>query len=274
MARGTQADTEVPFNFGDITYTKPGTYRYRIYEETPSNAAKIPGIDYDTTTYTVTVKIKDNGKGQLELDGVTKALDNKDNVTEMPADNIPLFKNIFNADDEEINFVATKVYKDNAGTQINPDVNQFQFTLSVSEKDSNGNKVTQTNPPMPTSATVGNDDGGRIAFGKVTYTEANVGHTYWYQMSEKQGDNTCIDYDKTTYLIKVEVGSDTDTDNTLIVTSKTTYYKQDENGTWQQVDINTGDDVDQQDHLYQHRLPTPASALPVCPQVPCGPVSG
>lgn len=264
-SEGTQGGTEVPFNFGDITYTKPGTYRYRIYEETPSNADKIPGIDYDTTTYTVTVKIKDNGKGQLELDSVTKALDNKDNVTEMPADNIPLFKNIFNAENEEINFVATKVYKDNAGTQINPDVNQFQFTLSVSETDSAGNNVSQTNPPMPTPATVGNDDGGRIDFGKVTYTAANVGHTYWYQMREDRGDNACIDYDKTTYLIKVEVDSETDADNKLIVTSKTTYYKQDENGAWPQVDINTGDDVDSKITFTNTLTPTPASArLSVC----------
>ena len=257
---GTQADTEVPFNFGDITYTKPGTYRYRIYEETPSNAAKIPGIDYDTTTYTVTVKIKDNGKGQLELDTVTKALDNKDNVTEMPADNIPLFKNIFNADDEEINFVATKVYKDNAGTQINPDVNQFQFTLSVSETDSAGNNVSQTNPPMPTPATVGNDDGGRIDFGKVTYTAANVGHTYWYQMREDRGDNACIDYDEATYLIKVKVDSKTGADNKLIVTSNTTYYKQDESGVWQQVAINTGDDVASKITFTNTLTPTPATA--------------
>lgn len=257
---GTQADTEVPFNFGDITYTKPGTYRYRIYEETPSNAAKIPGIDYDTTTYTVTVKIKDNGKGQLELVSVTKALDNKDNVTEMPADNIPLFKNIFNAENEEINFVATKVYKDNAGNQINPDVNQFQFTLSASEKDSNGNNVTQTNPPMPTPATVGNDDGGQIDFGKVTYTAANVDNTYWYQMSEVRGDNERIAYDEATYLIKVEVGSQTGADNKLIVTSNTTYYKQDENGTWKPVGINTGDDVASKITFTNTLTPTPATA--------------
>ena len=257
---GTQGDTEVPFNFGDITYTKPGTYRYRIYEETPSNAAKIPGIDYDTTTYTVTVKIKDNGNGQLELDSVTKALDNKDNVTVMPADNIPLFKNIFNAENEEINFVATKVYKDNAGNSINPDVNQFQFTLSVPKTDADGKNVTETDPPMPTSATVGNDDGGRIAFGKVTYTAANVGHTYWYQMREDRGDNACIDYDKTTYLIKVEVGSKPDADNKLIVTSKTTYYKQNETGAWQPVDINTGDDVDSKITFTNTLTPTPASA--------------
>lgn len=257
---GTQADTEVPFNFGDITYTKPGTYRYRIYEETPSNAAKIPGIDYDTTTYTVTVKIKDNGKGQLELDSVTKALDNKDNVTVMPADTIPLFKNIFNAENEEINFVATKVYKDNAGIQINPDVNQFRFTLSVSETDSNGNNVTQTNPPMPTPATVGNDDGGQIDFGKVTYTAANVGNTYWYQMSEDQGDNARIAYDKATYLIKVEVDSKPGADNKLIVTSHTTYYKQNENGAWQPVDINTGDDVASKITFTNTLTPTPATA--------------
>lgn len=264
-SEGTQGGTEVPFNFGDITYTKPGTYRYRIYEETPSNAAKIPGIDYDTTTYTVTVKIKDNGKGQLELDSVTKALDNKDNVTVMPADNIPLFKNIFNADDEEINFVATKVYKDNAGNQINPDVNQFQFILSVPKTDADGKNVTETNPPMPTSATVGNDDGGRIDFGKVTYTAENVDRTYWYQMSEKPGDNACIAYDKTTYLIKVEVGSKPGADNKLIVTSNTTYYKQNENGAWQPVDINTGDDVASKITFTNTLTPTSTSAsLWVC----------
>ena len=261
----TQADTEVPFNFGDITYTKPGTYRYRIYEETPSNAAKIPGIDYDTTTYTVTVKIKDNGKGRLELDGVTKALDHQDNVTEMPADNIPLFKNIFNADDEEINFVATKVYKDNAGNSINPDVNQFHFTLSAAEKDASGNAVTETNPPMPTPATVGNDDGGQIDFGKVTYTAGNVDHTYWYQMSEVNGGDAHIDYDTTTYLIKVEVGSKNGADNKLIVTSNTTYYKQNENGAWQPVDINTGDDVASKITFTNTLTPTPANAnLSVC----------
>lgn len=256
----TQAGTAVPFNFGDITYTKPGTYLYRIYEETPSNADKISGIDYDTTTYTVTVKIKDNGKGQLELDSVTKALDNKDNVTVMPADNIPLFKNIFNAENEEINFVATKVYKDNAGNQINPDVNQFRFTLSVPEKDSNGNNVTETNPPMPTPATVGNDDGGQIDFGKVTYTAANVGHTYWYQMSEDLGDNARIAYDEATYLIKVKVDSKTGADNKLIVTSNTTYYKQDEKGAWKPVDINTGDDVASKITFTNTLTPTPATA--------------
>lgn len=258
---GTPGDsTEVPFNFGDITYTKPGTYRYRIYEETPSNADKIPGINYDTTTYTVTVKIKDNGKGQLVLDGVTKALDNKDNVTVMPADNIPLFKNIFNAENEEINFVATKVYKDNADNQINPDVNQFQFTLSAAKKDASGNDVTVTDPPMPTPATVGNDDGGQIDFGKVTYTAENVRHTYWYQMSEVNDGDAHIDYDTTTYLIKVEVGSKNGADNKLIVTANTTYYKQDESGVWQQVAINTGDDVASKITFTNTLTPTPASA--------------
>lgn len=262
---GTKDGTEVPFRFGDITYTKPGTYRYRIYEETPSNADRLPGIDYDTTTYTVTVKIKDNGNGQLELDSVTKALDTKDNVTEMPADNIPLFKNIFKAETEEINFVATKVYKDNAGNSINPDENQFQFTLSIPEKDASGNAVTETNPPMPTSLTVGNDDGGQVSFGKVTYTADNVGHTYWYQMSEINGVDARIDYDAAAYLIRVEVGSETGTDNKLIVTSNTTYYKQDENGAWQPVDINTGDDVASKITFTNTLTPTPTSAkLWVC----------
>ena len=132
-------------------------------------------------------------------------------------------------------------------------------------KDSDDNKVTETNPPMPTHATVGNDDGGRIDFGKVTYTAANVGHTYWYQMREDRGDNACIAYDEATYLIKVEVGSQTGADNNLIVTSNTTYYKQNENGAWQPVDINTGDDVDSKITFTNTLTPTSTSAsLWVC----------
>ena len=63
---GTAAGTEVSFDFGSVTFTKPGTYEYDITENIPTD--KIPGVSYDNSSYHVTVKIKDDGKGQLAVD--------------------------------------------------------------------------------------------------------------------------------------------------------------------------------------------------------------
>lgn len=113
-------DNGTPFDFGTITFDKPGTYTYTIYEKAP--AQRLPGIDYDTSSYTVTVVVKDNGHGQLELDKENSKIElnpNSDgNVAEMPENRIPLFLNIFDAKDEVVNFKAAKNYVDNFGSEI------------------------------------------------------------------------------------------------------------------------------------------------------------
>lgn len=57
--------TAVDFNFGSVTFTKPGTYEYDITEIIPTN--KIPGVSYDSSFYRVTVTIVDNGTGKLTM---------------------------------------------------------------------------------------------------------------------------------------------------------------------------------------------------------------
>ena len=55
-----EADGTITFK--PITYTEAGTYVYTIAEVNSGMA----GVTYDTTTYTATVTVVDNGEGQLE----------------------------------------------------------------------------------------------------------------------------------------------------------------------------------------------------------------
>lgn len=57
---GTPAGTPVPFNFGDITYTKPGVYTYEIRESEALSVLN-PGVSASEALYEVTVTVADEG---------------------------------------------------------------------------------------------------------------------------------------------------------------------------------------------------------------------
>lgn len=59
-----------PATFGDITYTKPGTYTYTIKEVIPGSDAGADGISYSAAVYTATVVVEDNHAGALAVASV------------------------------------------------------------------------------------------------------------------------------------------------------------------------------------------------------------
>lgn len=61
----SNADTSKVKSFGEITFSKAGTYTYTVQESQGS----ISGMTYDTTAHTVTIKVKDDGNGKLIADG-------------------------------------------------------------------------------------------------------------------------------------------------------------------------------------------------------------
>lgn len=65
-SEGATDGTSVPITFGSVTFTKPGTYKYNITENIPTD--KIPGVSYDSSFYQVTVNITDDGNGQLAVE--------------------------------------------------------------------------------------------------------------------------------------------------------------------------------------------------------------
>lgn len=71
---GTPAGTPVPFNFSDITYTKPGVYTYEIRESEALSVLN-PGVSASEALYEVTVTVTDEGHtGNLTVNSEMKKL--------------------------------------------------------------------------------------------------------------------------------------------------------------------------------------------------------
>ena len=137
--------------FGDITYTKAGTYKYTVTE-----SGTVPGITNDSNaTKEVTVVVKDNN-GQLSA--------------VVNAGKTLTFTNTYAPEPTTANISVTKAL-DGTGA---PDIKgKFTFTLVGAS----------ANTPMPADKSLTNpdSDGGTATFGPITYT--SVG-TYTYTVTE------------------------------------------------------------------------------------------
>ena len=177
---GTADGTKVPFNFGSVTFKKPGTYVYNITENIPTD--KIPGVSYDSSFYRVTVTITDDGSGQLKMTDRTITKDGA------PADSATFINN-FKNDTETLNIEAKKVYQDENGTM---DLAYGQFRFKLQAADGDGTPLPDnTTTPMPNGATDNvasavNNAYGTITFEPITYSldHRDNGQTYYYLLTE------------------------------------------------------------------------------------------
>lgn len=234
QSEGTSAGTVIPFNFGNVTFTKPGTYEYDISEVDPVNN-KIVGVSYDNTVYRVTIKIKDDG-GRLVLDScVINTVTNGTLSDEAyPA---AAFTNVYNAESETISLTAKKIYKDDSNATKLTDW-KFNFKIEASDKDENKTPVSYDPAiPMPTNTEAQNNALGQVSFNGITYTGEHVNHTYYYLISEERGDNTHISYSQEKYLAKCEVYENgTTAEGKANVDVKVTYYKN-VNDEWKAIEV-------------------------------------
>lgn len=146
---GITEGTPVEFDFGSITFTKPGEYVYNITEYIPTDYQdKIAGVSYDGSFYRVTVTITDDGSGQLQM-GTPVIEHILGNGTTENA-KIATFTNTFKDDTETLNIEATKVYED---------ADHKAMTLAPVSSTSNSKRQTcrenlsQTIPSPPCLAT-------------------------------------------------------------------------------------------------------------------------
>lgn len=64
-ASGATSGTDGAFAFGDIAFTRPGTYSFQATEVIPAEADRIPGLTYDERVIRFRVTVTDNGDGTL-----------------------------------------------------------------------------------------------------------------------------------------------------------------------------------------------------------------
>ena len=149
--------------FEDITYTAAGDHTYTITEKAGSEA----GVTYDESTHKVTVKVTDNGAGQL----VATATNNN-----------PTFTNTYKAATTSATITATKVLNGKA-----LEAGKYEFELKE------GDKVI---------GTATNAADGTVTFEDITYTAAG-NHTY--TITEKAGSEKGVTYDTAKHEVKVAV---------------------------------------------------------------------
>lgn len=245
------------FDFGEIEYTKPGTYTYLIAEATPSqnDASWLPGFGYSSASYRVTVTVKDRGDGTLSQPAVKMeqtytddGVSHEDSPIEV-ADKIAKITNTYNTDEETISFNVQKTYADQSGANpLVKDKFTFQFeALGGMKNDAvpSGTlkfgdlaySVDASKVPMPmgctsTTTTAKNDDGGIAAFPQITYTMGSENLTYVYRVTEVKDSDTStssgMGYDDAVYYVLVknqQVDNESGTGKRL--SSTVTYWKAD-----------------------------------------------
>lgn len=212
QSEGTPGNAAVPFHFGDIAYTKPGTYVYNIVEARAGDGYDVtilPGVSVSQALYRVTVTVTDkNHDGTLVVTSTMLQL--KDDSGATLADgtgeeaNCASFTNVFDVDEAEWDLRGTKNYKDMTGSRPLTS-GMFQFELSPLTKGA----------PMPanTDATTGKaranvDATGRFAFEQVKFDENDVNadktpKPYEYELREVRGGVNGMTYDGTVWHITV-----------------------------------------------------------------------
>ena len=173
--------------FRNVNFTEKGTYNFVIVEV--NGGKTINGVRYDNKEINVTVKVTDDGKGNL-----TSEVSYPNNEKRFINEYIP-------AEKTSVTLGAKKVLEGKALEE-----GKYSFELK-DEKD----KVLQT---------VTNKADGTISFAGIEYDESQVG-THKYKISEVAGNETGITYDKTVYEVEVSVTKDAQANRLNATVSKT-----------------------------------------------------
>lgn len=237
---GAPADTPVSFNFGDITYTKPGVYTYEIRESKELSVAN-PGVSTSKAVYEVVVTVTDEDHtGTLTVTSqVTKTYADDGKKLENPeAADVAKFVNEYNTSEVKWTPFGEKLYTDT--TDSRP-LEQGQFHVIACTDDPDAPLPTQLGEQAVQAELNGKtwkgavtevDADGRIAFPQATYTfddldSATREATFEYKIVEvvqidgawvavgdalnKGFDSAGINYDKTIWTATVKLKDDNGT---------------------------------------------------------------
>ena len=179
------------FDFGEIEYTKPGTYTYLIAEATPSqnDASWLPGFGYSSASYRVTVTVSDNGDGTLSQPAVKMeqtytddGVSHENNPIEV-ADKIAKITNTYRPKGTSVTLKAKKRF---TGGELAG--NDFTFQLL----DNDGKELQA----------VQNDKDGKVAFAAIDYATPG---DHDYAIKEVAGNDSTIVYDAKDVKVHVKV---------------------------------------------------------------------
>ncbi len=199
--------------FGNITFTKPGTYEYQITEKDTDADRKL-GVSYSYATYAIMVRVTDENGTLNAVAEMKKTRD--DSGTELKpatavANKTAVFNNVYDADSESVAIRAVKTFTDHTGSRP---LENGQYTFRITPKTAGA--------PLPEGHSghteMTNTAAGGVIFNDITFTAKDAqGATatnpkrYEYTLEEvlPEGANNYtlngITYDPAKYTIQLKV---------------------------------------------------------------------
>lgn len=200
-------------NFGALTFSKPGTYTFKIVET--NNAAPV-GWTYDQIARTVTVRIDDNGQGKLSVGEIQYYDANGKPATGAVFTNSYVPSGVTVGDDEDSLMVTKQV-------EGAPTEESFNFTLKLTSDNAasveglgqDGTLSVSTDKSFSPSATQA--DTQTLDFGELTFTAVG---TYTFEVTEtnQAPEGTSWTYDNATPRTITVTVTDVDFDGQLDAT--------------------------------------------------------
>ena len=157
--------------FGNITFSKAGTYKFTIKETAGTESY----YSYDTAEWTLTVVVNDDGLGTLS----TTTVSYKSNVEGTAANNgAAKFSNEYHPNPATATLTVSKTVE---GQELpdDPDYKTFTFTMSMSEDTVPG--VTMPENKTATVTVTETGEANTANFDAITFTKAG---TYYFVITE------------------------------------------------------------------------------------------
>ena len=179
---GTVAFDALTYDIDDL-----GDKTYVISEDVTPAA---PGYTYDNAVYTITVNVSDNHDGTLTaaVTNIVKTLEGED--TSISAMEDVIFENQYITSDITSALAVKKVL---TGRTLADE--QFSFTLSSTDADGDDVQEIETVKNLNDIA----------AFTPLVFTQADIGKTYYYQVTEVNDRAAGYTYDAGTFAVKIEI---------------------------------------------------------------------
>lgn len=184
-------------DFGRLTYTQADDGKIFTYRVAEVNEGKA-GYTYDTTLYTVEVKLADNGDGTMTLTAVKQGT----NESVLTEDGSALaFKNTYTAKGD----LVLKAWKVLEVRDLKNEEFSFEL-LHYNEETGVGDLIE----------TVKNDADGNVVFTALTFDQDDVSldeenpAKYCYAVREKHGMDSTVTYSDLEYIFKVKVYDNND----------------------------------------------------------------
>lgn len=236
---GTPADTPVSFNFGDITYTKPGVYTYEIRESKELSVFN-PGVSASKALYEVVVTVTDEGhNGTLKVESaLTKKYDDHGvKLADPEGAEVAKFVNEYVKTEVKWSPSGGKLYTDATGSRP-LEAGMFHVIACTSDSKAplpqlQGDQEIkdERNGVEWRGAVTSVEADGTILFPQATFTSDDLGtqseKTFTYKIIEvvKDGDkwrsvedalapsftSAGVTYDPTIWTVKVTLKYDNDT---------------------------------------------------------------